>query len=200
MFPLGVVLFPYVRLPLHVFELRYRALVQDCLRNQKEFGVVLIERGSEVGGGDERFGVGTVAQIIESAELPDGRWVLDAVGTRRIRIGTWLPDDPYPLALAADAPDPDDHAVDPVLLTAAEQAVRRALTLAAELAEPAARADTAVDPQPEVAAWQLAAIAPLSPMDQQRLLEQDGVNARLALLAELAGDAADVLAYRLSGG
>jgi Lon protease-like protein len=200
MFPLGTVLFPYVRLPLHVFESRYRALVRDCLRNQKEFGVVLIERGSEVGGGDDRFGVGTVAQIIESAELPDGRWVLEAVGTRRIRIATWLPDDPYPLALAADAPDPDEAAVDPALLTDAERAVRRALALKAELAEPAARADTAIADEPAVAAWQLAAIAPLALMDHQRLLEQDGVNARLALLAELAGDAADVLAYRLSRG
>jgi Lon protease-like protein len=200
MFPLGTVLFPYVRLPLHVFELRYRALVRDCLRNQKEFGVVLIERGSEVGGGDDRFGVGTVAQIIESAELPDGRWVLEAVGTRRIRIATWLPDDPYPLALAADAPDPDEAAVDAALLADAERAVRRALVLKAELNEPAARADTAIADEPPVAAWQLGAIAPLALMDHQRLLEQDGVNARLALLAELAGDAADVLAYRLPGG
>ena len=198
MFPLGTVLFPFVHLPLHVFEPRYRALVKDCLRNRNEFGVVLIERGHEVGGGDERFGVGTVAHIEESAELPDGRWVLNTVGTRRVRISTWLPDDPYPLALAADLPD--DGLVDEALLDAAEWAVRRALTLKAELDEPAPPASIKVDDEPLVASWQLAAVAPLSAFDQQRLLEQDDAGARLSLLAELATEAADVLAYRLSGG
>lgn len=199
MFPLGTVLFPHIHLPLHVFELRYRALVKDCLRNRREFGVVLIERGHEVGGGDERFGVGTVAHITESAEFPDGRWVLDSVGTRRIRIATWLPDDPYPLALVADLHDPAP--TNTQALGDAERAVRRALTLKAELDEPAAPASVQLaEDDPAEAAWQLCAIAPLSPFDQQRLLEQDDADERLRLLAELAADAADVLAYRLSGG
>jgi Lon protease-like protein len=94
MFPLGVVLFPGMALPLHIFEARYREMIQDCLRHGQEFGVVLIERGSEVGGGDQRSDVGTVAHITEAAQLPDGRWALLAVGTRRIRVQTWLPDDP----------------------------------------------------------------------------------------------------------
>ena len=57
MFPLGTVLFPYAVLPLHVFEPRYRALTEHCLAGDGCFGVVLIERGSEVGGGDTRFAV-----------------------------------------------------------------------------------------------------------------------------------------------
>ena len=62
MFPLGNVLFPHAQLPLHVFEPRYRALAETCLAGDGEFGVVLIERGSEVGGGDTRFSIGTVAR------------------------------------------------------------------------------------------------------------------------------------------
>ena len=81
MFPLGCVLFPSVVLPLHVFEPRYRTLVQTCLDDDREFGVVLIERGSEVGGDDVRTDVGTVARIVEAEQLPDGRWV--AGGGRR---------------------------------------------------------------------------------------------------------------------
>src|ERR1700737_1153600 len=96
MFPLGSVLFPHLLLPLHIFEPRYRVLMFDCTRGEPEFGVVLIERGVEGGGSDERFRVGTVARILEAGELPDGRWVLNAVGTNRIRVDTWLPDDPYP--------------------------------------------------------------------------------------------------------
>lgn len=199
MFPLGAVLFPHSLLPLHVFEPRYRALVRDCLRQGQEFGVVLIERGREVGGGDTRFGVGTVARIREAAELPDGRWAVLGVGTRRIDVRSWLPDDPYPVALVEDRPDhrlPDGHDA----LAAAEAAVRRALALAGELDEAPAPSTVAIDADPSVAAWQLAALAPVGPVDHQRALEVDDPVERLRLVAELAADASALLAYRLSGG
>ena len=200
MFPLGSVLFPHTVLPLHVFEPRYRALVKDCLRQGLEFGVVLIERGHEVGGGDTRFDVGTVARIREAVELPDGRWAVVGVGTRRVTVRSWLPDDPYPVALVEDRPEAAltdatrDH------LGIAETAVRRALALAGELDEAAAPATVVLDPDPAVAAWQLAAVSPLGPVDHQRLLEIDDAAARLNVLAALATDASALLAYRLSGG
>ena len=200
MFPLGLVLFPHMVLPLHVFEPRYRALTTDCLRHGREFGVVLIERGSEVGGGDSRFGVGTVARIAEATELPDGRWALVCVGTRRVRVRTWLPDDPYPVALVEPLPEPPLGEAAVEALATAERAVRRALALAGELGDATAPADAAVDADPSVAAYQLAAIAPLGAVDRQRVLERDDPAERLRLLAELADDAATVFAYRLSGG
>jgi uncharacterized protein len=201
MFPLGTVLFPHMGLPLHVFESRYRALTRDCLAGNGEFGVVLIERGAEVGGGDTRFGIGTVALIAEAAELPDGRWVLLATGTRPIRVTCWLPDDPYPVALVEELSDPPIKASDMEHLDLASRAVRRALALQTELADqPGVPATVALDDKPEVAAWQLCAIAPVGPVDHQRLLEAPDVQSRLRLLAEMATAAADLLAYRLSGG
>src|ERR1700680_541599 len=93
MFPLGSVLFPAAMLPLHIFEPRYRVLMFDCTREgaEPEFGVVLIERGTEVGGADQRFGIGTVARIVEAGELPDGRWLVNAIGTVRVTVDRWLP-------------------------------------------------------------------------------------------------------------
>src|SRR3954453_12623991 len=105
MFPLGTVLFPSLFLPLHVFEPRYRELTRRCLEADREFGVALIERGSEVGGDDVRTAVGTVARILEATELDDGRWVLGTVGIRRIRVVRWLEDDPFPRAEAEDWED-----------------------------------------------------------------------------------------------
>src|ERR1700689_5011400 len=102
MFPLGTVLFPHAVLPLHVFESRYRALMQHCLDADRRFGVVLIERGSEVGGGDQRARVGTQGVITRAAELSDGRWVLEVAGEVPVVIEEWLPDDPYPVALVSD--------------------------------------------------------------------------------------------------
>lgn len=111
MFPLGSVLLPSMVLPLHVFEERYRAMVRDCLAGEREFGVTLIERGSEVGGGDIRAMAGTVAEIVQAEEFDDGRWGVVAVGARRVRVTGWLPDDPYPRAEVEDWPDePTDDA------------------------------------------------------------------------------------------
>ena len=96
MFPLGTVLFPHAVLPLHVFEPRYRVMMRRCIDGDGEFGVVLIERGNEVGGGDTRFDIGTVARIVQAAELEDGRFAIAAVGLGRFQVVRWLAEDPYP--------------------------------------------------------------------------------------------------------
>src|SRR5258706_16209226 len=105
MFPLGTVLLPHALLPLRVFEPRYRLMTERALKADREFGVVLIERGSEVGGGDTRFGVGTVARIVRAQELPDGGYALATVGIRRVHVISWMPDDPYPQAEGVDLVD-----------------------------------------------------------------------------------------------
>jgi uncharacterized protein len=200
MFPLGSVLVPGAVLPLHIFEPRYRVLMFDCVRGEPEFGVVLIERGFEVGGGDQRFGVGTLARITEAAELPDGRWVITAVGTQRIRVEEWLAPDPYPLAMverlaeqAAGAPEVGEARA------AAEAEVRRGLALCAQLGLQGPDPGIELAADPDVAAWQLVALAPLGSYDKQRLLEIDDHPSRLALLAVLAEEQATVLAHRLGG-
>ena len=200
MFPLGTVLFPSMTLPLHIFEPRYRVLARHCVDGDGELGVVLIERGHEVGGGDVRCHVGTRARVLQAAELDDGRWVLGLVGLERIRVDRWLPDDPYPRAEvrsfdgepAGPSAADDRHRV--------ERALRRALALKAELGEPATPATVVLDPDPAVAAWQAAALAPLGPFDAQRVLESGPADDRLALVASLLEDEAAVLAQRLSGG
>ena len=104
MFPLGSVLFPAMPLPLRVFEPRYLAMLQDILPAQPaEFGVVLIERGQEVGGGEKRFDVGVVAQVAD-LKVGDGFIGLIAEGTRRFEVGDWLAEDPYPLASVRELP------------------------------------------------------------------------------------------------
>src|SRR5918993_5969261 len=125
MFPLGKVLLPGEVLPLHVFEPRYRQLVVDLLADDDhppEFGVVLIERGWEVGGGDARADVGTVARLVDVRALAGGRYALVAVGVRRIRVTAWRDDDPYPRADVEDWSDgveSDDDVATALATTAA---------------------------------------------------------------------------------
>lgn len=200
MFPLGMVLVPTLALPLHVFEPRYRALVRHCLAADREFGVVLIERGSEVGGDDTRTGVGTVARIQEVAELPDGRFAISSVGTRRIRVVAWLADDPYPKADVDDWPDPEPGAACRLLSEVAVLRLRRVLAMASEAGDPAPPATIELTDDPVLASYQATALAPLGPFDQQRLLAAASVEERLALLVELLDDVAALLELRLAGG
>lgn len=197
MFPLGSVLFPTLVLPLHIFEERYRALIRDVLAGGDEFGVTLIERGSEVGGGEDRLGIGTIADVQEAAELPDGRWAVIAVGTRRIQVERWFDDDPYPRAEVSDLPDPDPTDAELALLPEVTASIRRALAKVSEIGDTATPATTEFSDDPIVASYQLSALSPLSTIDQHRLLCAPTVGLRLAMLHELLPVAHEILDSRL---
>ena len=197
MFPLGSVFMPSTFLPLHVFEPRYRTMVQDCLAGEGEFGVVLIERGSEVGGGDQRTNVGTVARIVEAVEMPDGRYAIGAVGVRRIRVTSWLADDPYPRADVEDWDDPEPDSSFPVALARTVTKLRRVLAMTSEMGEPAAPATQELADDPVLASYQAAALSPSGPADQQRLLEQPTPDARIDVLLGLLTDEEAYLVRRL---
>jgi Lon protease-like protein len=169
---------------LHVFEPRYRTMARRVLAGDKQFGVVLIERGSEVGGGDVRFDVGTVARIVQASELPDGRFALATVGVRRIRVERWLADDPFPQAevLELDEPPPTAGAVD-ARKTMVEQL--DALVGLARRIDARIPPLGAVDEDPRRAAYEAATLGPLGPLDAQRVLEAPTTDARLQLLTAL---------------
>ena len=198
MFPLGTVLFPHMVLPLHIFEPRYRALIHDVLEGDREFGVTLISRGHEVGGGDLRTDIGTVAQVLQAEELDDGRWLAIGVGTHRFRVERWLPDAPYPIAEVVDLPD--DHDADAVL-TRWERIVprlRRVLAMQAELGEDGVPSTFELAEDPEVACWQAAVIAPLNPFDAQQVLATDSCSDRLELMEELLVGLTETFEFRIS--
>jgi uncharacterized protein len=204
MFPLGTVLLPGAVLPLHVFEPRYRQLVIDCLADDTgdpEFGVALIERGWEVGGGDERSDVGTVARMVRVEALEGGRYAIVAVGTRRIRVNAWLPDDPYPIADVDDWPD--DDVDQPDLRERVDDLTSRLgdiLALAAQLGEAPADVDLGmISDDPLVASYHLAALAPVGPADTYRLLCAPSPAIRLDGLSAALDDAEAVLRFRLGG-
>jgi Lon protease-like protein len=190
MFPLGTVLFPGGVLPLHVFEPRYRMLIRTALEGDSELGIVLIERGHEVGGGDTRFSVACLARIVQSEELPDGRFAVAVVGLEPLDVLEWLPDDPYPMALVAGrattASDPEERAA---ARTALEGKLDELVRVLGSPRQPGDRAPTATLPNDDdVAAWMLGEALGLGPLDRQGLLAAPDASARLALLAELVDD------------
>lgn len=200
MFPLGTVLLPHQPLPLHVFEPRYRALVADVLARDQTFGVVLIERGHEVGGGDARFDIGCTAEVLEAKSSPDGRWALTTTGRLPLRVIEWLPDDPYPVA--------DVEVIeDPIWTDDAEAAFDRARAAFRRMIDLAVRTGAEVHPQilelpgePLWDHWLLVARAPFGELDRLAMLGAATPTERLDLLTQHLEDLSAVLASRLDGG
>ncbi len=190
MFPLGSVLFPNMPLRLRVFEERYLIMLSEMLKHERgEFGVVLIERGHEVGGGEHRFDVGTTAEITELGSQ-EGIVGLQAQGHRRFRVVEWLRDDPHPSAVVTELADFDwDPALEP-RLHEAERTVRQALAAASEFVESSWPPDVVLADEPVPRLWQLAGISPIGPMDQLSLLGAASLTELVERLIELTGEAA----------
>ena len=184
MFPLGSVLFPGMPLPLRVFEPRYVAMLSSVLgETEREFGVVLIERGSEVGGGDVRFGVGTVARIV-SVEQAAGSIELLATGAARFEVVRWLQDDPFPMAEVRELAAVEFDESTPLKLIEAEAVVRSTISRASEFVEVPWPANIELSPELAERIWQVAGIAPLNSMDQYALLRSGTASDLLARLVE----------------
>lgn len=182
LFPLRAVLFPGRPLPLHIFEERYRALLADSLATDRRFGVVAIRQGLEIAGGAELFGVGTIAEIEEVEHHDDGRADIVTRGVERFAITELLGEDPYPRArveprpevgLGADAP--------PVPCEALRSLLRPYL---AGLGAPDELL-TRLPRDPAELSWLTAAAVQVDLVEQQRLLEIDGVAERLAAIARI---------------
>ena len=95
LFPLNSVLFPGMRMPLHIFEERYKLMIRECIEEDAPFGVGLIKSGEEVGGGAVPYDVGCTARIIQVEYLDDGRMNLFTIGEQRFRIVSINTTQPY---------------------------------------------------------------------------------------------------------
>jgi Lon protease-like protein len=193
MFPLNTVLLPAMPLPLRIFEERYRVMLGRLLDEEDpEFGVVLIARGHEAGGNDVRHGIGTMARIVR-VNAGEGDLGVLAVGGRRIRVSEWLPDDPYPRAIVEPLPGLQYKEELAVLLGEVDGTVRRVLARAAEYGATRWGTGVALSDDPVTAAWQLAGIAPIGPLDRLGLLEAATLGELLQRTLDLTISAEPVL-------
>lgn len=212
MFPLGNTVLPGELLPLRVFEPRYRQLMLDAIagklpadgQGRPQFGVTLIARGSEVGGGDTRTATGTIVTLRSISPAKD---LLNIVtgGVRRLTVMEWLPADPYPRADVEPWPEtlPEDDAQRAAVATSRRQLIERLATIRdlAAAVDPRRRGRLTAPPRiaadPVMAGYQLAAAVPLGPADRQRVLEAPTVVVRYATLASAFDDLEAMLRFRM---
>lgn len=202
MFPLEVALLPNQDLPLRIFEPRYVALVRHCLDTGEPFGVVLISRGREVGGGDERCDVGVLCRIDECVDAGAERYALRCRTGERIRVCEWLPDDPYPRASVRRWPDEDGDPVTPAQLADVED---KMMALFERIAESRGAVlpgrDVVLGPGHPDAGQRLFALAsriPIGVADRYAVLSAPSAAARLAALREAVDTVAEMVEFQLS--
>jgi Lon protease-like protein len=193
MFPLGTALLPAMPLSLRIFEERYLKLLGDLVTSDNpEFGVVLIERGQEVGGTDKRMNIGTIASVTNIGTL-DEFYGLESVGAQRFRVNAWLPDDPYPLADVDLLPDLIwDETLAPARVHL-ETKVRSLLAFASEFGDLQYGADTEFSEDPIDACWQLAGVLPIGQLDHRDLLQSVSAEELISRTLEIVNTADETL-------
>jgi Lon protease-like protein len=187
LFPLpNAVLFPQIVLPFHIFEPRYRKMVEDTLEDRHLVGLSLLQPGweEESQGRPPIHPVGCVGRIGDLSKLPDGRFNLSLFGLRRFRITEEIPSDPYRRALVDWLPEASGDAAPEEERRVIEQAVRLLNAV------PMLREDELINPEAFPGGEQfarsvhsLAIRSRLFPVELQRLPELDGPFARAEALA-----------------
>lgn len=204
MFPLQSALLPGEVLPLRIFEPRYSQLVRDCLlMDDPSFGVVLISRGREVGGGDVRSDVGALAHIVEYADHGMGQYELRAIVGERIRIDEWLTDDPYPRAVIQRWPDEPGP---PVTAERIGEVVDRILALferivssrGAQLRPDALAVEPEVADDPSRHVYALASRVPMGQADRYALLAAPTLAERVDVFTDALETVAAMVEFQIA--
>jgi ATP-dependent Lon protease len=182
LFPLGIVLLPRERLPLHIFEPRYRELIGECLEEERAFGLVLADD-------DGLRAVGTRAAVVEVLErFDDGRLNVLVEGGERFHVRELTSGRSFQTAEIEPVDDEEE--------TPSTEDVERAVTLLRRVAELAGADAEDLEPTSSFPSFELAARVELEPRLKQRLLEQRSEPQRLRTLADLLEGAARALERR----
>lgn len=187
-------------LPLYLFETRYLELYEDIVDGDREFGVVLIERGRASGGDDARFEIGCVARMVGSGLHEDGTISAVTVGTKRLRVLEWLEPDPYPRArVEILEPDPlSEGGVE--LIEEAKVLNSKLLALFSELGADVGLTAPQLSDDPWAATYQLAQLSGLQTLDLQKVLETPTADARAEKVRDLIAEQIELVELQLEVG
>jgi Lon protease-like protein len=183
LFPLGMVLLPHERAPLHIFEDRYKELIAECLERGDEFGIVFADA-------DGVRSIGTRAAVAAVLQrFPDGRLNIVVQGGDRFHVREVTEGRSFATALASDLPDQPDERPERADVRACLEAYRR-------VAEAAGAEPDEFKAGDESLAFRIAGHVEFSPAAKQELLEMRSERARIERLTELLGQAEEALLMR----
>ena len=172
--PLNVVLFPGIPLPLHIFEDRYKEMIQYCIDHEVEFGIVLYDEG-------------TIAQTGCSAAIKsllkkydDGRMDILTEGVQRFRVRQVIDKMTYLQAEVEFIPEDQNECVDDDL----QEQARQLLKVILKITKPELDFKSVGEMSPEHLSYMIAASMGFTPVEKQALLELDKISERLSRMLE----------------
>jgi Lon protease-like protein len=181
LFPLNSVLFPGAVLNLHIFEPRYKQMINECLEAGEGFGVALIAEGAEAGDPNVLpHDIGSIAEIVDVQPLPFGRYFISTVGRNRFRIREVISREPYIIAEVDELEDPTqygDREVDE-LLPAVRERFEEYLAMLVEFSGQESTVDLP-DDDPLSTSYLIGDMLQVAERVKQRLLELADTKARL---------------------
>lgn len=180
-FPLNVVLFPGMPLPLHIFEPRYRLMVVRCLENDRTFGVAQIIEGEEGQEGTFPAPIGCTAEILEATPFADGRMNLQTLGMRRFEIRALREEDGYLIGECEWLEDEDEDGAVRTAMKARRTLSRYFDSLSLNTQLPADLGEIDVPQDPYALSMFIGAILTVSNQQKQTLLEMTSTKMRLEL-------------------
>ena len=197
LFPLNTVLFPDISLPLHIFEDRYKLMMQHCLDSDAKFGVVLIKAGAEVGEPAICYSTGTVARIEQVDRVEDGRMLISITGQQRFRIKNITQYRPYMAAQVELLEDDVEPQVPPTEMEAIREAVTQHLRLALGLRGGWIR-EAKMPSDPVVLSNFIAGTLQVGLHEKQALLEEASASKRLEIELDVLRREAEGLELRVA--
>lgn len=179
LFPLSLVLFPGVSVPLHIFEERYKLMISECVEKDEPFGIILARTSGDDESPEQPHEVGTAASVVQVEKLEDGRMNIIARGDRRFRIVDLIADRPY---LAANVefvePPPIEEQFDSPLVDNVRDLFERYVSRLVELAGHHLQA-VELPETPEMLASVVASLLDVPLEGRQMLLEETDTRALL---------------------
>lgn len=185
LFPLDLVLFPQMLVPLHIFEERYKVMINRCVRESMPFGVVLVTGVDEATGNVTTSSIGCSARIARVERLPDGRMNIEVVGESRFRLLDAFEVQPYRTGLIEPIHDqPADAAAMAPLTEEVRDLLHDFLLLHLErLGQRVSGFE--LPEEPEQLSFTAACVLPLENPQKQEFLEGTDTESRLRAAREV---------------
>ncbi|MFH7242879.1 MAG: LON peptidase substrate-binding domain-containing protein [Spirulina sp.] len=192
LFPLPeLVLFPGRHLPLHIFEFRYRIMMNTLLQGDRRFGVLMLDPTT-----GQPAQVGCCAEILHYQRLPDDRMKILTIGQQRFRVLSYVREKPYRVGLVEWLEDkPTDRNLAP-LVSDVDRLLRDVVHLSAKLTSQEIEIPENIPSLPtELSYWVASNLYGVA-LEQQSLLEMDDTETRLEREAEILTSTRNHLAAR----
>ncbi len=192
LFPLSeTVLFPGRPLPLHIFEFRYRIMMNTILQGDRRFGVLMVDPQD-----GKVAQVGCCAEVVQCQRLPDDRMKISTLGQQRFRLLEFVREKPYYVGLVEWIQDSHEDGDLRDLSTQVDQLLRDVVRLSGKLTgQEFDVPDDIPDLPRELSYWVASNLYGVAP-EQQALLEMESTLSRLEREAEILTSTRNHLAAR----